>query len=192
MEKTPSERGEGDGPATERTPFGRYMDAVFTDAKSFFREWDFVKIEQDVAAWNVRPKWVSVYLIANGTHQRGSSYYMGCSEDLPTRLGQHNGYVRGGPSDTRKSMGKWVLCFFAKLPPLRNFRGKDVIKECKGGRGGVAGKVIKCATVMMSRGVRFRISKKMLEKESKLYQGEVEEFLRVIRKGGYDTADVFF
>lgn len=168
------------------------MAKVFHDPKSFFREWDFVKIEQDAPAWNARAKRVSVYLITSRGKPGGSLYYMGCSEDLPTRLGQHNGYLRGGPSDTRKSMGKWVLCFYANLPPLRNFRCRDVIRECKGGRGGAAGKMIKCALIMMRKGVRFRISRKVLDEDSIMYQREVEEFLRAAEASGYDTSDVAF
>ena len=171
-------------------PFLKYIYKIFPSKKSFFQEWDLNKIVSDVSQWNGRAKWIRFYLIVNNSKRHKNAYYIGCSEDVRKRLKQHNGFVKGGPSETRKAMGKWIIAFTSTLPPIRNFRGRDLVKECKGGRGGPASKIARCINSVTKRGLLFKLSMKLLDKKSDFYMKDVKDMIKSMIKKGLDVKDI--
>lgn len=164
--------------------FVRYMNSAFPNVKNFFKEWDIDKLKMDVAKWNVRVKWLKLYILSNNSKKHRMSCYVGCSENLARRLKQHNGHIPGGPSETRKAMGKWRVAFCATLPPFRNFRGRDLVNECKSGRGGLFVKIIRSIECAMARGLLFRISRKIVDPYSAFYIKGVHKYVRNLEKIG--------
>jgi hypothetical protein len=77
-----------------------------------------------------------VYGLVNECDKCATHTHIGCTEStkILRRIGQHNGYVPGGPSETKRADGKWRLMFYLIVPPYRNYSSQE-IKIGKNRRG---------------------------------------------------------
>lgn len=74
-----------------------------------------------------QPKW-SIYLLASGTRT-----YIGATTDVPRRIRQHDGEIRGGARSTRGK--KWILVCYLEGFQNRSeaYRWEKIIKSrCRG------------------------------------------------------------
>jgi predicted GIY-YIG superfamily endonuclease len=159
-------------------PFVRYWKSIFKSNSDHTKEWEMERIKADMPLWAVKLTWIKVYIMMNTSSRYSKICYVGSSEDLDARINQHNGYRKGGPSETRKAMGTWRLVFYCELPPIRNFRACDIVEECSNVRGGPPAKIIKAIDAATSRSVKYKISRNLVQHGSVFYLERVADHIK--------------
>ena len=162
------------------TPFVKYKKDHFDTFEQYTSEWDIDKIRADMPIWAARLTRVKVYIMMNNAKNHSRICYVGASEDLESRVNQHNGYRKGGPSETRKAMGKWRTVFYCELPPIRNFRASDIVGKCSSMRGGPHAKLMKAVEVCMDFSIKFKVSRLIFKEGSDFYSNKYSEEIKKI------------
>lgn len=119
---------------------------------------------------------VSIYIITNDFEDYDTQTHVGCTSQLEKRFRQHNGDLPGGPQNTKRAAGHWSLIFYMKIPPLRNYSCKDIIKQIDISRG-LPSRCKKMLNFARDIGAEFKISPLILRHGSIYYSEVVEDII---------------
>ncbi len=99
--------------------FTSYLQSHFKDFDTFFKQWDFDKIESNYENWRVSNHWLRIYLLANDCKSFATQTHIGCAHEVFKRVEQHNGLRPGGPSETKRAEVINIYFFFKILNLFR-------------------------------------------------------------------------
>jgi hypothetical protein len=139
--------------------------------------WDINEIVRDWKEWLYNNEWLNIYLITNDCETFDTHTHAGSVSDLIKRVKQHNGEIPGGPQDTKRAAGYWTLMFYMRIPPIRNFSCRELVKTFNKKRG-LASRCKDMIEFAMENMTEFKVSRSFLDKNHKNYCEIVESLLR--------------
>lgn len=137
---------------------------------------DMMCITRDWRKWYYFNSEVNIYIITNNFEDFDTQTHVGAHSKLLSRFKQHNAVIPGGPQGTKRAAGYWNMIFYMKIPPMRNFSCRDIVKQIDISRG-LTSRCKKMILFAMSIRAEFRISPLILDKSSVYYSEVVEEMI---------------
>lgn len=141
-----------------------------------FKEWNVQSIEKDYLQWRETVDWIEVYIVDNNCDLFDTQTHIGSCAWSNIRLEQHNNNLPGGPQDTKRAAGCWNRMFYLIVPPLRNYNISDIIEYGNEYRG-LKSRCEKLILVARLLGISFRISKHIMDENSKHYAQNIKDYI---------------
>lgn len=162
---------------TVKSRFNEYINSLIKSKDHYYSAWDLDVVVRDWKQWMYESDWVNIYIIANDCENFDTHTHIGSVSDVNKRMKQHNGEVPGGPQDTKRAAGFWELAFYMKIPPLRNFSCKEIVKKYDTYRG-LSSRCENLLLFALDIRAEFKISSSIIDKKSKYYCENIESILR--------------
>lgn len=162
---------------TVKSKFNEYLSNMIQNKDQYYSAWDLDIVVRDWKQWMYEDDWINIYIIANDCENFDTHTHIGSVSDVGKRMKQHNGEIAGGPQDTKRAAGYWELAFYMKIPPLRNFSCKEIVKKYDTYRG-LSSRCENLLLFALDIRAEFKISHTIMNKSSKYYCENIEPILR--------------
>lgn len=156
--------------------FYDYVKGTIESQVRYNAPWDLDAIVRDWKKWMYDVEWINIYIITNDCVNFDTHTHIGSASDIFKRMKQHNGLMPGGPQDTKRAAGYWNLVFYMRVPPIRNFSCKDIVKNFDTFRG-LPSRCENMLTFALETRAPFQISRTLLEKGHKNYSQSIDEMI---------------
>lgn len=154
------------------TQFTRYLQGVFREPRAFYSEWPLERILRDHTQWSHTTDSTWFYIIYNDNFRQRT--HMGCTHDLKTRFAQHQESMRCHAA-TRHAGGSWKVIVCVQVPPIRNWRIRDLRLEAQG--KGIAARTHRLLAHAHSKQLDWRVAAEVLDPAHDLYMPDVVSLL---------------
>lgn len=156
-----------------KTKFDKYIKKKFKGKDGFkrlFFSWDFEDIIKESKEWKP-DNWLFVYVTVNKTDCRTPHAWVGCNSNINEILKK---YKETEEEETPKTSK--IMLYFV-IPPFRNYSSKKLKHACKKGRGWL-NKCKLAIEIAKKRGLNWKISREICDKESKFFIQDVADTIK--------------
>lgn len=162
---------------TVKSKFNEYLSNMIRSKDQYYAAWDLDIVVRDWKQWMYENDWINIYIIANDCENFDTHTHIGSVSDVNKRMKQHNGEIAGGPQDTKRAAGYWELAFYMKIPPLRNFSCKEIVKKYDTYRG-LSSRCENLLLFALDVRAEFKIAATIIDKTNKYYCENIEPILK--------------